>query len=285
VRLKYKIIIGDSREMPEIDDSSVDLVVTSPPYFGVTTYSNGHPNDLSQIRDDKHRFFAELGKVWKEVYRVLKPGKHAVVNFGDLVCGSRVYGYVRMEIVVGDMVKSMEDAGFVPIGYWIWHKYKAGAAMGKAKYSMYENLKHSDPRPLQNWEHCIAFKSRKWAPGVDNHRKLDFTREQWVEYGQGVWYIPADSRNWMPFEDVTESAVFPVELPRRFIKIYSNIGDVILDPFLGSGTTMLAAKILSRSCIGIELQKKFLPVIKRKVGYGSQSLLDTIEWEVIERGN
>jgi len=282
VKLSYRIIIGDSREMPEIDDSSVDLVVTSPPYYGITTYSKNNPNDLSLIRD-KDRFFRELGRVWKECYRVVKPNGFIVVNFQDLARGSIVYGYPHEICTAGDMVKSVEDAGFVLIGRWIWWKYKSGTATTKARYSLYNNLKHTIPRPISNWEYCFAFMKRGYVPEGKIERKVDFTREQWIEWSSGVWYIPADSRNWMPFEDVSESAVFPVELPKRFIKIYSNPGDVVLDPFLGSGTTMLAAKMLRRSCIGIELQKKFLQIIKKKVGFGSQSLYDEISWEVVER--
>lgn len=278
----YKIILGDSRQMPEVEDNSVDLMVTSPPYFGVTTYSEDNFRDLSLIKN-KEAFFRDLSLVWEVVSYKLKPEGYAVVNFGDLVCGKRSYGYVRMEIVVGDIVRTMEDNGFVPIAYYIWHKYKGGTALTKAKYSMYENLKHADPRPLQNFEHCIVFKSRKWAPKEEVERKVDFTREQWKKWGQAVWFIHADSKNWMPFEDVTESAVFPIELPRRFIRIYSNPGDVVLDPFGGSGTTMRAAFELKRSCIICELHKKFLPVIKDKVGYGSQTFDEPIKWEVIER--
>jgi DNA modification methylase len=120
-------------------------------------------------------------------------------------------------------------------------------------------------------------------PGPFRSRVLDFTMEEWDEWQDGVWYIQASSEKEFG-EYATEAAIFPVELPRRLIKIYSNPRDVVLDPFLGSGTTMLAAKMLKRSCVGYEIRPELLDLIKKKVGYGEQSLDEEVKWEVIIRG-
>jgi len=274
----YKIVIGDSRNMYEVEDESIQLVMTSPPYFGITTYSKDNPRDLSLI-NDKRKFFRELHKVWRECYRVVRPNGFIVVNWQDLARGSRVYGYPHEICVAGDMVKSVESAGFVLIGRWIWWKYESGAAIRKARYSLYNNLENSIPRPLSNWEYCFAFLKRGFKK---RNRKLDFSRKDWIEWSSGVWRIEAEKPKILTqVEDVTESAVYPVELPRRFIKIYSNEGDTVLDPFLGSGTTMLASFIENRNCIGYEVNKKFLPIIKKRVHYGIQTVYEKVKWEVI----
>lgn len=278
----YKIIIGDSRYMKELKDNSIDLIVTSPPYWLITTYTTKESDelkaDISRIADRK-AFFYELTKVWKECYRVLKPGKYFALNFADTAVGSRMTGFPRQYCNAGEYYNSVEKAGFYLINEWIWKKYNPAVIINKAKYALYENPTSKDIRSVMNWEYIHIYKKY----GESKTRILDYTKDEWIEWSDGIWYIEA-SREKEFGEYATEAAIFPVDLPKRLIKIYSSPKDVILDPFLGSGTTMLAAKETNRSCVGYEIRRELLPIIKKKVGYGEQKLMgEDINWEIIER--
>jgi len=282
VNLKYKIVIGDSRDMNEVPDNSVDYIVTSPPYWNLDVFSKkgepGWERDLSQIRN-MSKFFAEISKVWRECYRVLKPGGYLTCEWEDYPVGSRIYGYSREICLCGPMVDSIESAGLYLISRVIWKKFQSGVALVKFQYTMYDNLRQSDPRAIANWAYVYTFKKKELVPRV---RRLDFNRIEWKEFSDGVWYIEASTSG--AGEVISGGAVFPVKLVERLIRIYTYKGDTVLDPFGGTGTTMLACRNLRRNCIIYEALLKMLPVIKRKVGYGAQSLTgEKIEWEVITK--
>ena len=275
--LIYKIIMSDSRNMAEVEDGSVQLVITSPPYWYLVRFSEdgdvGAENDLSRITD-REKFFAELSKVWKECYRVLKRGGYLVCEWEDIPVGSWKYGYPREICIAGDMINSIERVGLSLISRWIWKKFGAGAVQSKFQYTLYPSLTKADPRAIANWAYCFVFKKR----GGSRPSKLDFTREDWKSWCDGVWYIENPSSQ---SAGISGGAVFPYELVRRFMKIYSLPRDLILDPFLGTGTTMKVAYDLDRSCIGYEVLQKMLPIIKKKVGFGRQKLFSKVKWEVI----
>lgn len=274
---KYTVIIGDSRNMDKVQDESVRLVVTSPPYWNVVEYSE-QEGDISNIRGRKE-FFDEISKIWAECKRVLEPGGILVVNWQDLIVGSKIYGYPREVCVAGDMCGSVERNGLILMSRWIWYKTRYGAGVNRARYTTFGNLEEGNiPRAFGNWEYCFAWQKRD---PFGKKRGLDFTRKEWMEWNSGVWYIEA-SVSAGACEVLEGGAVFPVELPSRFIKIFSLPGEVVLDPFLGTGTTMLAAFMLRRSCIGYEVRKEMLQTIKGKVGFGAQVLDDEIKWEVVE---
>jgi len=274
--MKYTIIIGDSRNMDKVGSGSVRLVVTSPPYWGLFQYSE-NPDDISTLREHSD-FFRELGKVWKECYRVLQPGGILVVNFQDLGVGSKAYGYTREICLVGDMVKTVEDSGLFLWSRWIWYKSKSGRAVTDNKAFVYANLENTEPKSLFNWEYLFAFRKSAIIPET---RKPRFSRDRWIELQDGVWYVEA-SESGRYSDVISGGAVFPVEIPKRFIEMYTQPGELVLDPFGGTGTTMLAAFRMGNPCIIYEVRKEMLPIIKAKVGYGKQVLFgDPVEWEVI----
>jgi DNA modification methylase len=274
---KYIIVIGDSRKvLKRIKNNSVHLVVTSPPYWFLERYSQ-QEGDLSRI-DDREEFFNELSNVWKECHRILVPGGYLICEFEDIPIGSTIVGFPREICIVGDMVNSIERSGLYLIARLIWKKFKAGAALTKFQYLLYGNLKNGkyDPRFCANFAYVFVFKK-------EGERKVerDFTESEWKEWADGVWYIenPVSKEE---SESIAGGSVFPVELIKRLIKIYTKPGDIVLDPFLGTGTTMKAAFELKRKCIGIEVRKEMLPIIKKKVGFGTQDLTEEVKWEVIE---
>lgn len=278
----YKIVIGDSRDMKEVPSNSVQLVVTSPPYWNLDVFSKhweeGAKNDLSRI-ESKEEFFKEITKVWKECWRVLEPGGVLVCEWEDYPVGSRIYGYPREIFLAGDMVRSIEQTGLHLISRWFWRKFETGVALKKFNYTMYDCLRNAVPRAIANVAYVFAFMKKELTP---KERRLDFSRVEWKTWTDALWNIPAKP---VPAEDlIAGGAVFPVKLVERIIRIYTYKGDTVLDPFLGTGTTMRACLNLRRSCIGYEVLSKMLPVIRRKVNYGLQPLTgEKIKWSVIER--
>lgn len=276
MKLDYKVIIGSSESMEEIESESVQTVVTSPPYWFLVHFSDENDpeskDDLSRVT--REEFNRRMGEVWKECYRVLKPGGFCVVNWEDIPTGSWMYGYPREISIVKDMVDPIEESGLYLLSRWYWKKFEAGAATSKFQYLLYGNLMKSDPRACSNVAYVWAFKKKgKWRP-----KKLSFTKEDWIKWCDGLWRFdnPANSA-----KDLPGGAVFPAELPSRCIKMYSEPGDTILDPFLGTGTTMAEAFKLGRSCVGYEILNKRIPTIKAKTGFGSTNLFDQTKWELI----
>ena len=265
--------------MSDVPNGTVKLVVCSPPYWTLDVFSKegdiGAEGDLSRYHSAK-TFFQEISKTWAEVYRVLEPGGVLVCQWEDYPPGSRMYGYPREICLVGPMVNSIEKSGLALISRWYVRKFEQGVATEKFQYTMYSNLENSIPRAVTNISYAFAFyKHEINLP----KRKLDFTRNEWREWCDGLWNIPFIGSGL----DISGGATYPVEFVKRCLKIYSNPGDMILTPFLGTGTDMLAARMLGRSCIGYEVLEKMLPIIKKKVQYGTQDLYEPLYWETYNK--
>ena len=277
--LKYKIVIGSSEDMSEIEDNSVQLTVTSPPYYNLIIFSEegeeGWKDDLSRAKT-QDEFFEKMNKVWKECYRVTKYGGYLSCEWEDHPVGSRVYGYPREICLAGPMIKSIEDAGFHLISRVIWKKFETGAILSKFQYTLHSHLTSSDPRAISNWAYVFTFKKGRG----NRPNELDFTKDDWTEWCDGIWRIENPSST---DGELAGGAAFPDELVRRLIKIYSSPDDVILEPFLGSGTTMKVAFEQDRSCIGYEVLPRMLSIIKKKVGYGSVKIFSGAEWSIYRK--
>ncbi len=278
--LSYKIVIGDSRDMSDMESNIAKMAVTSPPYWHLDVFSkegeDGYERDLSRLykRED---FFRQITRTWKECYRVLEPGGVLVVQWEDYPVGSRLCGYPKEICLCGDMVKSVEKAGFHLISRWFVRKFGTGVAGQKFPYTLYDNLHSTYPRAIANISYAFAF--YKKSPTVLPKHELDFNREEWTKWSDGLWDINFIGSGL----DISGGATYPVEFAKRCIKIYSNPGDLILEPFLGTGTTMKAAFLTQRSCVGYEALPRMLPIIKNKVMFGTQGMFEQIEWEVIKK--
>lgn len=261
-------------------NSSVSLIVTSPPYGTLDVFSKegekGWEDDLSRLHT-MTTFFREIRKTWTECARILKPGGVLVCQWEDYPVGSRYYGYPREIALVGPMIESIEKAGLPLISRWFVRKFEPGVALEKFQYTMYANLKSAVPRAVANVSYAFAFYKYEYKP---SQKKLDFTREEWATWSDGLWNIPFIGSG----ADISGGATYPVEFAKRVIKIYTYPGDIVLDPFLGTGTTMKAAFELGRSCIGYEVLERMLSTIKGKVRFGQDDLFgDKITWEIIDR--
>lgn len=252
-----KIIIGDSRKMLEIGDSSIDLIVTSPPYWHIKDYGV-----LGQIGygQSLHEYLKDLYRVWKECFRVLKSGRRLCINIGDQFARSIIYGRYKVIPIHAEIIAQCESLGFDYMGAIVWQKKTTMNTTGGA------NLMGSYPYPTNgmieiDYEFILIFKK----PGIISKIPVEIknnsvlTKEEWKEYFQGHWYFGGAKQ-------IEHEAMFPEELPKRLIKMYSFVGETVLDPFSGSGTTLMVALSLKRNAIGYEINEKFLNLMEKKLG-------------------
>jgi site-specific DNA-methyltransferase (adenine-specific) len=250
------IILGDSRNMSEIKDESVHLIVTSPPYWQLKDYGNGSQIGFNDSYED---YINNLNLVWKECYRVLHNGCRLCINIGDQFARSVYYGRYKIIPIREEIIRFCETIGFDYMGAIIWQKVTTCNTTGGA------TIMGSFPYPRNgiiklDYEFILIFKKLGDPPKVSREikEKSKLTTEEWNEYFYGHWNFPGERQD-------KHLAMFPEELPKRLIKMFSFVGDTVLDPFLGSGTTCLAAKNLNRNSIGYEINKDFLSAIKEKI--------------------
>lgn len=253
---KTTIIIGDSRKMKEIKDKSVHLVITSPPYWQLKDYGNGSQIGFNDSYED---YINNLNLVWNECYRVLHKGCRLCVNIGDQFARSVYYGRYKIIPIREEIIKFCETIGFDYMGAIIWQKVTTCNTTGGA------TVMGSFPYPRNgiiklDYEFILIFKKLGEPPKVsrDIKEKSKLTTEEWNEYFYGHWNFSGERQN-------KHLAMFPEELPKRLIKMFSFAGDTVLDPFLGSGTTCLAARKLERNSVGYEINENFLPIIREKL--------------------
>ena len=251
-----KIIIGNSRKMLEVRDRTVQLIVTSPPYWSIKNY--GIKNQIG-YGQSLHEYLKDLYRVWKESYRVLEPGRRLVINIGDQFARSIIYGRYKIIPLHAEIIAQCEDIGFDYMGSIIWQKKTTMNTTGGA------NVMGSYPYPPNgmieiDYEHILIFKkpgkNKRVSKEIKDRSKL--SKEEWKKYFYGHWYFGGARQ-------IDHQAMFPDELPRRLIKMFTFVGETVLDPFLGSGTTAKVALELNRNVIGYEINEDFLGTIKKKV--------------------
>ena len=274
IKTEHRIIIGDSRKMAETADNSVHLIVTSPPYWQLKDYGSENQIGFNNTYQD---YINNLNLVWKECCRVLYPGCRMVINIGDQFARSIYYKRYKVIPIRTEIIKFTESAGFDYMGAIIWQKKTTMQTTGGA------TVMGSYPFPRNgiveiDYEFILIFKKPGKPPVPERtlKEKSRLSKEEWKEYFSGHWNFPGERQ-------LNHIAMFPEELPKRIIKMFSFIGDTVLDPFLGSGTTSLAAKNLFRNSTGYETNEDFLPIIKDKIGMYQKTLFADFEIEIIKQ--
>jgi len=256
-KTEHIIINGDSRNMDELTDNSVDLAITSPPYWQLKDY--GTENQIG-YNESYEEYINHLNIVWKECYRILDNGSRLCINIGDQFARAVYYGRYKVIPIRTEIIKFCEAIGFDYMGAIMWQKKTTSNTTGGA------SLMGSYPYPKNgiisiDYEFILIFKKlgvpKKPSKEIKEMSKM--TKEEWKTYFDGHWYFGGAKQD-------GHIAMFPEELPRRLIKMFSFVGDIVIDPFLGSGTTSLAAKNLNRNSVGYEMNPEFIPFIKRKLG-------------------
>ena len=262
----HKIINGDSRQMNLIPDKSVQLVITSPPYWQLKDY--GVENQIGYY-EDYETYINNLNLVWKECYRVLDNGCRLCVNIGDQFARAVYYGRYKVIPIRTEIIKFCESIGFDYMGAIIWQKQTTTNTTGGA------SLMGSFPTPRNgilsiDYEFILIFKKlgipSKVSKAIKEQSKL--TTEEWIEYFSGHW-------NFSGAKQDGHLAMFPEELPKRLIKMFAFKGETVLDPFMGSGTTSLAARNLERNSMGYEINPEFIEIAKQKLNINQADISGT----------
>lgn len=274
MKTNHKVIIGDSRNMAELKNNSVHLVITSPPYWQLKDYGS-----LDQIgfNDSYENYINNLNLVWKECFRALNDGCRLCINIGDQFARSVYYGRYKIIPIRTEIIKFCETIGFDYMGAIIWQKATTMNTTGGA------TIMGSFPYPRNgiiklDYEFILIFKKLGVSPFVLKEIKEEskMSKDEWNQYFNGHW-------NFNGARQDKHLAMFPEELPKRLIKMFSFVGDNVLDPFLGSGTTTLAAKNLNRNSVGYEINNNYLPTIKEKIGATKEDLFKNVVFEFIDQ--
>ncbi|MDD5504674.1 MAG: DNA methyltransferase [Candidatus Omnitrophica bacterium] len=267
----HKIILGDSRRMEEISDFSLQLVVTSPPYWQLKDYGSSEQIGYNHTYEE---YINNLNLVWSECYRVLENGCRLCINIGDQFARAVYYGRYKIIPIRTEIIKFCETIGFDYMGAIIWQKVTTCNTTGGA------TVMGSFPYPRNgilklDYEFILIFKKQGISKPVSSEirEKSKMTTEEWNQYFSGHWNFAGEKQ-------VKHLAMFPEELPRRLIKMFTFVGDSVLDPFLGSGTTTLAAKNLKRNSVGYEINANSLPTIRERVGFGQNLFIDETKIEI-----
>jgi len=273
----HKIIIGDSRNMAEVNNKSVHLVVTSPPYWQIKDYGD---NNQIGFNDTYEEYIGKLNQVWAECYRVLHDGCRMVVNIGDQFARAVTYGRYKIIPIREEIIRFCESIGFDYMGAIIWQKVTSMNTTGGA------SVMGSFPYPRNgmiaiDYEFILLFKKLGKSPNnvsEEIKKKSELSKEEWRKYFTGHWNFAGEKQN------NGHIAMFPEELPKRIIRMFSFSQETVLDPFLGSGTTTKVANNLGRNSIGYEINKEYLPIIKEKVSCNKKSLFgDSGNFEIIHQ--
>ena len=246
---------GDSRNMDKVDSDSVHLTVTSPPYYVGKEYEEYLPtlDDYKQMLCD----------VFKEVVRVTVQGGKICINLGDIAVGARYNGGNPEELMImhhlADYLRELDTYLY---GRIIWEKDDPW--QNSSHVTFHDKVQHAEYRILPAWEYLFVFRKGK-TKRLDKSPKEGrwITKNEWKKWVHGVWRIRSVQKN-----DFHE-AMFPDELVRRCIKMYSFPGDTVLDPFMGRGTVGSVACRLERNYVGYELNPRYVrlaeSVIKEEV--------------------
>ncbi len=268
----HRVVFGDCRDMHEVGSDSIHLVVTSPPYYNA-------PFDYPDLFENYAAFLAMMADHAKELYRVLAPGRIAALVTDDILVKGEKYP------LVADVTRIMVDAGFRYRDKIIWVKPK-----GYTRISRRSGVVVQNPYPMYFYpdnlqETILLFQKGKfeydYVKGLDPRQreasKIDVGEYNRCEWHLSVWPIT----NVLPLKKRLEKgiAAFPLEIPKRLIILFSYVGETVLDPFLGSGTTLKAAKELGRNGWGYEIDLELKEVVIDKAN------LSGVRCEIIERGD
>lgn len=255
----HSILVGDSQDLSAIPNESVHLVLTSPPYWNLKEY-NDHQEQLGHI-DDYEFFLDKLDAVWRNCFDKLVVGGRMVVVVGDVMQSRKVHGKHKVIPLHADIQVRCEKIGFDNLAPLFWHK------ISNATFEVKGNSKFLGKpyEPNAVIKHDVEYilmlrKSGGYrAPTPDQRRLSIISVEEFDVWFQQIWSLPgASTRNGHP-------APFPENLANRLIRMFSFVGDTVLDPFLGSGTSMVAAAKIGRNSIGIEIDEVYASYAKTRM--------------------
>jgi DNA modification methylase len=264
----HRLINGDSRDLSFLDDASIHLVVTSPPYWNLKRY-NENPDQLGHIQDYE-AFLFELEKVWRHVYRVLVPGGRLVCVVGDVCVARRDFGRHLVFPLHADICVICRRIGFDNLNPIIWHKI-ANASYEVENGSKFLGKPYEPNAIVKNDMEFILMQRRPGGYRKPTNAQREASRidkDDFDRWFQQIWYITGASTKQHP-------APFPLELATRLVRMFSFTDDTVLDPFCGSGTTMIAALRAGRNSIGVEIDQEYCRMAARFLKAETSNLFST----------
>ncbi|SPD74231.1 Methyltransferase [uncultured Desulfobacterium sp.] len=245
-----RLINGDARDLIFLEDESIHLVITSPPYWNLKRY-NENPDQLGHV-NDYESFLGELEKVWREVFRVLVPGGRLVCVVGDVCVSRRRFGRHLVFPLHADICVLCRKIGFDNLNPIIWHKI-ANASFEVENGSKFLGKPYEPNAIIKNDMEFILMQRKPGGyrkPTEEQRRLSKIEKKDFNVWFQQIWNITGASTRSHP-------APFPLELATRLVRMFSFYGDTILDPFCGTGTTMIAALRYGRNSIGIDIESEY----------------------------
>ncbi|MBT9174276.1 MAG: Modification methylase DpnIIB [Syntrophomonadaceae bacterium] len=273
------IFFKDSRDMSEIPNNLIHLIVTSPPYFKIKDYSkDGYQKDKmsdkieGQIGDigNYELYLNEMLKVWKECERVLKPNGKLIINVPLMpMLKKELTTHYNRHIfdINADIENSiLKNTKLFLYDIFIWKRTNPSKSLMFGSYPYPRNFYAQNTVEFITVYVKDGISDNNLPAEIKNRSKL--TEKEWVEYTKQVWDIPIPNKNDIAFGK--HPAIMPEEIVKRCIKLFTFVGDIVLDPFAGSGTTLKVAKELGRYYVGYEIMKNYKNIIERKLSMGYQ---------------
>ncbi len=260
--VEIKLFCKDARNMSEVKDESVHLIITSPPYFDLKNYNENcnHDNQLGASKDYEE-YITNLNKVWKECIRVLSPDGKLCINIMPIFLSGEETDFKRRvtKTAICDIEKFMDSTKEMYLhSLYVWDKRKIVRFSSFGSYPYPTNIFSTFPF---EWIIIFAKKGKRLFVDKDLKELSKLTTKEWQNWAiNNIWEMqPAKAKS------MGHPAPFPEELPYRLIKMYSFVGDTVLDPFLGSGTTAVVAKRLGRNAIGYEINPDYIKKSKERL--------------------
>lgn len=278
-----KVFFKDARKMTEIPDNFVHLIVTSPPYFNIKDYSldgyqkakksekiSGQIGDIPEYK----KYINELLKIWKECERVLKPNGKLVINTPLMPIPKRKLNthYTRDVFDINSDIENsiLTNTNIFLYDVYIWNRKNPIKKLMFGSYPYPRNFYAQNTIEFITVYVKDGSSENNVSKDIKESSKL--TEKEWVEFTKQIWNIPIPNKHDLAFGE--HAAIMPEEIVRRCVRMFTYIGDVVLDPFAGSGTTLKVAKELGRRYIGYEISKSYKEIIDKKIQSVSKYVTD-----------
>lgn len=252
----HDMLVGDSRRWDDVPDGSVHLAVTSPPYWTLKRY----PQNADQLGavSDYEDFLCQLDMVWRRVHRALVPGGRLVIVVGDVCVSRRVFGRHLVMPLHASIQEHCRLLGFDNLAPIIW--YKIANARYEAGGGGFLGKPYEPNAIIKNDIEYILFQRKPGgyrSPTAAARILSTIPADKYQEWFQQVWTLPGASTREHP-------APYPLQLAERLVRMFSFVGDTVADPFMGTGTTNLAAALWGRNSLGVEVQPEYVDLARRR---------------------
>lgn len=273
ISTEHRLVQGDARKLSFIEDDAVHLVVTSPPYWTLKKYRD-HKDQLGDV-EDYERFLRELDRVWEHCYRILVPGGRLICVVGD-VCLSRRKNEGRHTVVPlhASIQEHCRKIGYDNLTPIIWHKIANAVFEASGNGAGFLGKPYEPNAVIKNDIEFILMERKPGGyrkPTVATRVLSVISEDNHKQWFQSIWsgVTGASTRN--------HPAPYPEELAERLIRMFSFVGDTVLDPFMGTGTTTVAAAKWGRNSIGVEIDSHYFEMAEKRIRHATASLFSYAE--------